>query len=951
MELLCEKNIIDNNGEIKDILLERKISFLQKQIESIRSNCWVLFECHWRKIEKDNYKPESRWKSKSNRIPELVLKEMKAEWAEIQQQEWKEHAQYLNIFKAVSGYFPGCICVLWRKFDEALKYLTAAADLIERESLQYIIPEYYVSIIIEMSKCYIEKHTPSKTILNWLEKGEKILEKESAPNIKKMICHKYGKFYYDKLLLELKLQHVFIDMNEFSMNESYSLGDILRSGSEEEGGNKKHGYALLKEAEDLYKGTERNLDIKISDKKNGWYYYTWKKELNTTFFTTKGEFFKDLYFKVKDIISLLKKVDIENQNINFPDKYIEGIKFIIEKLTESDNLDKADDIVVFLENPELQKQIQELAAVQNKMTCNNKNSGKINNRDKILKLQEYCIKAAFDFLSKAIKENNNNTISWNAIAALLYDYRQEDEDKDRDEIWETLLNEYFKEKGLDKCFIKKEDRLKFTNPELDKIIEAILNNVLAIEHTNMFALNIKAVLKPEEGKKSGEISEKINTYNTYPALRRSSLKRRFIKMKELCGNKKSSNEDFWNAFQNMEISLIILYIKVIHFMNGAIIDWEDSKGLKVGHYTRMSVLPKLININPDSRLRIQNVHYMNDPLEGALLIERLKSLFKNKDKQDSSQNKDKEDTSENKGDKNSLLNELWNLYDFDKRGTVRNSVYTGSFTSRLDQLNMWERYGENGKGISIQLNPEEYFDKAADISLSQMSTSDGTEEDKIENIKYPLYMVIYLSDWKNVDLNVIQNYAMERKQAMQNVVSSLNSSISAREDPEKEKERWKSNVDLEEKWWKKQEELVENLNKLVTELIGILNDIQSKYNSLVSMIEEQQREPLKREVCNTIMIILDQIRFLIKSDVYRDEREYRIIQYSSDPECETEGTEVPKLYVPIEKELTYEKVCFGPLVKDFESKAAYVLNIKKKSSTGENKSIEVCKSSIHYRKE
>ena len=94
------------------------------------------------------------------------------------------------------------------------------------------------------------------------------------------------------------------------------------------------------------------------------------------------------------------------------------------------------------------------------------------------------------------------------------------------------------------------------------------------------------------------------------------------------------------------------------------------------------------------------------------------------------------------------------------------------------------------------------------------------------------------------------------------------------------------------------------------------------------------------------------MRFLIKSDYYNDESEYRIIQYSSNPEYDDVGNGIPKLFIPLQKELVYKKICFGPLVQNFDSQAAYLLNIKREREAGkrpETWKLEVCKSEINYR--
>ncbi len=904
-----EKRVSKDNG--KNVMYEEKMRLVDEQMRKLMEDCLELYKHHISYYNKDlgeeyNHK----------------LDDSRKRWNIIQQQDWKSNNQYLNLIKAKAGYFPGCVYVQKRQYDEALKYLETSMNLIEADSLQYIIPEYYISIIIEMAECYREKQSSQKIIEDWILKAENILAGKRAQNseendnrIKSRICRKYSNFYYNKLQLELKLQHIFIEMHAFSASQLLpeELKDVGVSNI----------YGMFNDAESFVVSCRRSYskmsfrlrifrqEISRDLEKDKDWYIEWNKEWNITLSTTKGDFFKDLNFKIKDIISRLESSDISGtQNEPYSPQIEDITKEKIKKRQE-----EIPDLINCCE-----KLLSELPKEDYTTNEEIQNSKWVNKIKELQEWQWFCIEMAFDNLADAIKEDSKNTISWNAVAALLYDYSSGGEKETiRDVCLLKLLKEYFPHivAGNE----QNSNRVK-------KCIEIIVNKVLGIECTNMFALNFKSALEQESIEKIGN----------YPALRQSSLKKRFIAIQKLVRVSHGGNEEpcFKILFQNVEASLVTLYNRVIRFMNAAIINWKEDgwDELEVGHYTRMKVLPKLINRGMDSRFRIQNVQYMNDPLEGALLIEQLKSRFEN-------------DVDSVNNSQNFLLDQLWSLYDLDKRGTVRNSVYMGSFTSRLDQLDMWERYGESGKGVSLKFNLKEYFDTMANISLSQMSTNDGTSGYKMENIKYPLYMVIYLPRGKGVDLNTAKEYAEGRAAVVGTVAANMRGDAN---DPEVNK--WKKKARLEWRWWKKQAELIEKLNTLEREIITILRDIQTKYNVLEDALQQSQKEKLRREVCNTIMMILDQIRFLIKNDDYRTEREYRVIQYSSDPECDTEGTEIPILYIPIEKKLVYEKVCFGPLVTDFESKAAYVLNIRRRNSEGEKASgnIEVCRSEINYRK-
>lgn len=487
---------------------------------------------------------------------------------------------------------------------------------------------------------------------------------------------------------------------------------------------------------------------------------------------------------------------------------------------------------------------------------------------------------AFRQFAEVLKKESGNTICLGNIAALLYDYY----DKTKDDGYLFAL--------LEGCFEKPKGFFGNTIPE---VINSFLDRTLEIEYNNMFALNLKVELA--EGEREKEEGKH------YPALRQSSLKRRFKDLRNAIG------EVCLEEQKSIMMNLTLLHNKASEFMNAAIIDFThpDWMNLTVGHYTRLSVLPKLINKNADSRLRIQNVHHLNDPLEGVLFVDFLQKKLK------------EERTAED-----SLIKKLMELYSFEKNGTVRNSVYMGSFTSRLDQLNMWSQYGDGGRGCSLQIDAAKTFDSSASVSLAEVSGDESEYVFKMEDSRYPLYMVIYLPAGEEKSFTEIQKYAKKR-----------------------------ANTDKKEsKWWEMQAALIGKLGKLEEETVIILKEIEKDFIKISKALHEEQREQTKCELCNTIMVILDLVRFLIKSDYYSDEREYRIIQYSSEPEYDDTDDGIPKLYIQMEKELAYKEICFGPLVQNYDSLAAYVLNIRKAGEEGAARKtwgLNVRKSDINFR--
>lgn len=503
-------------------------------------------------------------------------------------------------------------------------------------------------------------------------------------------------------------------------------------------------------------------------------------------------------------------------------------------------------------------------------------------RESLVLCRRKCFEAAFSIFAKDICDHINNTICLGNLAILLYTYWNREKDK----AYLGKVLEWQRENFGDKLLF---DDKEFREEHIQKILDAVFDT----EPDNMFALNIKAALSHKA------LIRGDNEH--YPALRQSALKKRFAKMKNPC-------KDDDGAMQEIKIYLIILHNRIVNFMNSAIIDCNsvDWKELTVGHYTKRDTLPKLINKTGKSRLRIQNVHHLNDPLEGELFVKHIMRSFPK--------------TQAGSG----LCSILAKRYDSERIGEIRNCVYMGSFTSRLDQLNMWSQYGDDGRGCFLQVKASESFDESTKIPFAEVSTDEDFGQYELDDIKYPLYMVLYMPvDAAGKDLEAVVSYAKAR----------------AAMEPE------------EGKWWEKQANLLEKFMELETDLSEILERIQIAYNRL-TLKDTGERERIGMEICNTIMIILDLARFLIKADCYRDEREYRIIQYSADPRYDEKAPGIPKLFVEVKKEMVYERVRFGPKISDFDSACAYVLNIKKEAADGEGKKnwdVKVCKSEISYR--
>lgn len=117
-----------------------------------------------------------------------------------------------------------------------------------------------------------------------------------------------------------------------------------------------------------------------------------------------------------------------------------------------------------------------------------------------------------------------------------------------------------------------------------------------------------------------------------------------------------------------------------------------------------------------SKMRLQNVRHLNDPTEGCILHEFLDL-------------------------KGELENRLHNY--FQNTGEMeKSSMYLGCFTSRTDQLNMWTRYGNQGSGCCIEIDALS-FDKPTAKELLEMNIEEDDNRYTLENVKYPLYAMLY----------------------------------------------------------------------------------------------------------------------------------------------------------------------------------------------------------------
>lgn len=807
---------------------------------------------------------------------------------EINRMKWKKEPELLKIFKAKANCFMGRVWEQRSAYDRALGYMIPARRWIEQDMLQYVIPEFYVEINRCMAKCYMEKNCDTALINDCLECADKVLQ---DAQVKEDIINNYDKYYYNALMLELNLQWAIVNLDSYGQKRRLEIEPT---------------WKYLNQSEIYYKELKNieNCEIK------GFAWKEWYQIQDETLATTKGVYFKNLYFLAVKVHKKLKKLNKNKGKENGEGykkvrNWYDMVKSLAEIVSEElDRLEKELVLPHITDNQIDQCKYQRLSDMKKELQ---KSEAKDRTLDwdapdvVYLKriasaLRDICFTLAFITYAAVINRKPCNTICLGGMAGLLYDKSKPDKNFPE---WEELMKEW--------CPNVKE-----------RSLPGLLDQILKTENCNMYALNIKAALQYNP--------DKLEEIDIYAALRQSSLKRKFRRIEGHLWALFPDDEKARNVYMlKITLPIISLYREVVGFMNSAIVNCKSKrwKDLQIGHYTKLDVLTKLINREGDSMYRLHNAHHMNDNREGVLLIDHLRERINSSD--------------------SSLIDDIMNKYAYDQNGAVRSYVYIGSFTSSVDDLDMWKSYGDKGKGVCIQFDATRFFDREAKYSLADISTTDGQGSFKMEDTKYPLYMVVYLPD---------KEYGSESVDGKAKILLK-DTLTEARIYAERRAEAEKENP-LEKNWWKKQAHLIKRLGEVEEKILERLCEIQDTYDELKKAVvdKEEKLEAFEKELSAIIMVIIDLIRFLIKRDHFRNEREYRVIQYSSDPQYEDVDAGIPRLFIPMEKTPPYKKIYFGSAVTDFDSKAAYILNIRKNRKNVEERKtweIEVCKSSVSIR--
>ena len=399
--------------------LKDRMELLDEKLVGLKEICSWLYRVHSyneKGISDEEYK--TNWK------------EARRLCAEIRGCEWSEDQTKLDMYKAHACYYIGTVYAEKMDYDVALSYLKQARELIEVQSAQYILMQCYVGSCIGMAKCYIEKHSPSEVIEECHRRAGEVLEREGSRTGRKEAG-------YWRQLLELKLQQAIAELDMYGQKKQF---------------DRERACRMLREAERTLRRISAGDGV---DPK-------WMHKQEITLITTKGDYYKKLYFDLSDAEILKWKSN--------PGVWIQPED--IGQETEGSNI-----------KPRL-------------------------------------LEAAFKQFAMGVRLEKENTICLGSMAALLYD-AYGGGDKEKEECLMAVLKRYADNGDyLSGC----------TMPD---IIDRYLDEVIEIEHNNMFALNLKAALKEGGGKS--------NEQKHYPALRQSSLKRRFADLTKAIGMTEAGN--------------------------------------------------------------------------------------------------------------------------------------------------------------------------------------------------------------------------------------------------------------------------------------------------------------------------------------------------------------------------------------------------------------------------
>jgi hypothetical protein len=240
---------------------------------------------------------------------------------------------------------------------------------------------------------------------------------------------------------------------------------------------------------------------------------------------------------------------------------------------------------------------------------------------------------------------------------------------------------------------------------------------------------------------------------------------------------------------------------------------------------------------------MMNVNYFNDPLEGHILPSNVSG---------SQQNMDFSPPPE---------------------------VFVKSFTLNYDNLPMWDRYADNGKGFCIRLGPSSFGRSAGDLKTSNECQIIAARVDDSNNV----YRVAYCAKTKTETGTETET---ETDSFSVNAVTML-------------------------KGEKIDSEPYKRLCGEIQELVKEMGKIRK------STLADASYE--ERHFFRTIMDhYAERVSYLFKADDHKSEQELRVISYDYDLAKELQSEPFPRIAVHWNNAVTFREIMFGPRMTDAE---------------------------------
>jgi len=339
----------------------------------------------------------------------------------------------------------------------------------------------------------------------------------------------------------------------------------------------------------------------------------------------------------------------------------------------------------------------------------------------------------------------------------------------------------------------------------------------------------------------------------------------------------------------------------------------------VFHYTTQSTLAELIKEN--SRLRMSNSVYMNDPQEGlafSFVMGRNQKYL-------------------HIIEPNSIVNKNDNTL------TRHSNTFLASFSEDKDNLSMWVQYAGNATGCSLALG-DNFFDPIDnDVNFSFqkiIQAFEGTSEGR-DNQNQPFDVDIWkafdnASNLLEADIDLTSSLSgngNDGKSFSDTISTALKqiSSIDFRQDPyvnqylgfisnvyncgiiEPPTERYclykVCYIDFSSKRYKN---VTKQAEKQIKACIGLIKD---QFDSLTNKRLTPKGTMIIESIANEC---IDQIRYLFKSSDYEHEKEVRLVVFEPLASQEVKAADVsqrlPKLYIEINKPVSFKEVILGAKV-------------------------------------